>query len=300
MTTRIAAMYMPKGGVGKTFLTGHIATGLAMAGRRVLAIDADPGQGQLSLRFAGLERRGDLLRLFREGASDSLLQQDPRYPNLWVVTTDPRDVAQFRPVIRSREPWWATILHQYPDGRPGGQMGPWLQGEFDYILIDCGPGFESEVTACFIQVANELWLPYAVEYESFDSYQNLINQLLPQARKDPSTFITHVIPNKLSLGRERGSAGEDETNLGERERRRADLIRRARTNDAVGLMEMLKSQFGGRMTNPVRMAEALSQKSAGAGDMVWNLEPNSEVANDLAFVVETIIEREGVLAGGPA
>lgn len=299
MTTRIAAMYMPKGGVGKTFLTGHIATGLALAGRRVLAIDADPGQGQLSLRFCNLERRGDLLRLFEHGASDDLLQQDQRYPNLWVVTADPRDVTRFKPVIASYGHFWPTMLREDPDGCPGGQMKHWLQGQFDYILIDCGPGFESEVTACFIQVANELWLPYAVEYESFDSYQNLINHLLPQARKDPSSFITHVIPNKLSLGRDR-LPGHDNDALSERERKRAELIRRARTNDAVGLMEMLKTQFGSRMTNPVRMAEALSQKTAGAGDMVWNVEPNSEVANDLAYVVESIIECEGVLTGGAA
>ena len=290
--TRIAAMYMPKGGVGKSFLTGHLATGLAMAGRRVLAIDADPGQAQLSLRMGGLERRGDLLRLFRDGASDELLQQDPRYPNLWVVTADPRDVSQFKPVIASYGPFWPFMLKET-------KMKAWLEGRYDYILVDCGPGFESEVTSCFLQVATELWLPYAVEYESFDSYQNLINQLLPQARKDPATFVTHVIPNKLSLGKER-AGGDDEAGMGDRERKRAALIRRARTNDAVALLEMLKSSFGGRMTNPVRLAEALSQKTAGGGEMIWDLDPNSDVAEDLSFVVETIIEREEVLAGGAA
>jgi cellulose biosynthesis protein BcsQ len=282
---------MPKGGVGKSFLTGHLATGLAMAGRHVLAIDADPGQGQLSLRL-NLERRGDLLRLFREGASDSLLQQDPRYPNLRVVTADPRDVTQFKPVIAGYGPFWPFMLKE-------ARMQPWLDGVFDYIIFDCGPGFESEVTACIIQVATELWLPYAVEYESFDSYQNLINQLLPQARKDPMKFITHVIPNKLSLGRERSGA-EADGELNERERKRAELIRRARTNDAVALLEMLKSNFGGRMTNPVRMAEALSQKTAGGGEMIWDLDPNSDVAEDLSFVIEAIIAREEVLTGGAA
>lgn len=287
--TRIAAMYMPKGGVGKSFLTGHLASGLALAGRRVLAIDADPGQGQLALRMGeGIQRRGDLLRLFKNGASDSLLQRHPKYPNLWVVTADPEDVTQFKPVIASYGPFWPFMLKE-------DRMKAWLQGDFDYIIFDCGPGFESEVTACVLQVSTELWLPYAVEYESFDSYQNLIKQLLPQARKDPDRFVAHVIPNKLSLGRERPSAGEDVGN--DRERKRAELIRRARTNDAVALLEMLKATFGPRMTNPVRLAEALSQKTAGGGEMVWELEPNSEVATDLSMVVEAIIEREEVLAG---
>jgi len=282
---------MPKGGVGKSFLAGHLATGLSMAGRRVLAIDADPGQGQLTLRLGNLERRGDLLRLFKEGASDALLQQDPRYPNLWVVTTDPRDVTQFKPTIASYGPFWPLMLKEV-------RMKPWLVDEFDYILIDCGPGFESEVTTCFLQVATELWLPYAVEYESFDSFQNLVNQLLPQARKNPDEFITHVIPNKLSLGRERAPTEDEAGVMGDRDRKRAELIRRARTNDAVALLEMLKKTFGGKMTNPVRLAEALSQKSAGGGEMVWDMDPNSEIAQDLSFVVEAIVEREGVLARG--
>jgi cellulose biosynthesis protein BcsQ len=281
---------MPKGGVGKSFLTGHLATGLSMAGRKVLAIDADPGQGQLSLRLGAIERRGDLLRLFRDGASDALLQQDSRYPNLSVVTADPRDVTHFKAVITANGPFWPFVLRDE-------KMRPWLQGQFDYILFDCGPGFESEVTACVLQVATEMWLPYAVEYESFDSYQNLINQLLPQARKDPAAFITHVIPNKLSLGRER-AASEDESELGDRDRKRSELVRRARTNDAVALLEMLKQQFGSRMTNPVRLAEAASQKSAGGGEMVWDVDPNSEIATDLSYVIETIVENEGVLAGG--
>lgn len=286
--TRVAAVYMPKGGVGKSFLAGHIAAGLAMAGRRVLAIDADPGQGQLTLRMGGVERRGDLLRLFRDGASDALLQRHPRYPNLQIVTTDPRDVNQFKPVIASYGPFWPFMLKE-------SRMTPWLDGRFDYIIFDCGPGFESEVTACVIQVATELWLPYAVEYESFDSYQNLVNQLLPQARKDPATFITHVIPNKLALGRERRVPAEDEAGLTERERKRAALIRRARTNDANVLLEMLKQTFGNRMTNPVRLAEALSQKTAGGGELIWELDPDSEIADDLSFVVEAIVEREGMM-----
>lgn len=291
--TRIAAVYMPKGGVGKSFLTGHLATGLAIAGRKVLAIDADPGQGQLGLRMGGLERRGDLLRLFRDGASDSLLQQHPKYENLHVVTADPRDVTDFKPVFHKYGPFWPFMLTE-------NRMKAWMDGRYDYIIFDCGPGFESEVTACVIQVATELWLPYAVEFESFDSYQNLINQLLPQARKDPAKYVTHVIPNKLTLGKERAAGESDAEASTEQERKRQQLIRRARTNEAQALLEMLKQTFGSKMTNPVRLSESLSQKTAGVGEMIWDFDPESEVALDLTYVIEAIIEREGVLAGGAA
>jgi cellulose biosynthesis protein BcsQ len=291
--TRAAAVYMPKGGVGKSFLSGHLATGLSLVGRKVLLIDADPGQGQLSLRLGGVERRGDLLRLFREGASDQLLQQDPQYPNLWAVTADPKDVTQFKPIIASYGPFWPLMLKE-------SRMRSWLDGRFDYVIFDCGPGFESEVTTCVLQAASEMWLPYAVEYESFDSYQNLINHLLPQARKDPAQFITHVIPNKLSLGRERGVSAEEPSRLNEHERRRAELVRRARTNDGVALLEMLKTNFGRRMTSPVRLSEAVGQRTAGEGKMIWEFDPESEIATDLTYVVEAIVEGEGVLAGGAA
>lgn len=293
MVTRVVAVYMPKGGVGKSFLTGHLAAGLALAGRRVLAIDADPGQAQLSLRMGDIERRGDLLKLFRDGASDDLLQQHPRYENLFVVTADPQDVTQYRPTVASYGPYWPFMLRDE-------KLKPWLNGKFDYVLVDCGPGFESEVTTCVIQAATELWLPYAVEYESVDSYQNLINQLLPQARRDPNTFITTVIPNKLALGRSRGLGGDAETELSERDRKRAELIRKARTNDAAVLLDMLKEMFGDRMTPPVRMAEALAQRSAGTGELVWEMAPKSELAEDLSFVIEAIVEQEADLAHGRA
>jgi cellulose biosynthesis protein BcsQ len=290
--TRVCAIYMPKGGVGKSFLAGHLATGLAIAGRRVLAIDADPGQGHLTLRMAGVERRGDLLRLLRYGASDELLQQHPRYPNLWVVTTDPRDVDQFGPLLTGSGPYWPWLLKE--------RLEPWLDGRFDYILFDTGPGFESPVTTCVIQASSELWVPYAVEYESLDSYMNLVGQLLPKARKDPESYVTHVIPNKLVLGKERIGADDEGELMSEGERRRAELIRRARTNDSVAILEMLKKTHGRRMTPPVRMAEAVSQKTAGGGAMIWETDPESEVAMDLSFVVEAIIEREGATAHGAA
>lgn len=285
--TRIAAMYMPKGGVGKSFLTGHIATGLALAGRSVVAIDADPGQGHLSLRMDHIEPRGDLLRLLRDGATDDLLQQHPVYERLSVVTTDPRDVDQFGPLLTGSGPYWPWLLRD--------RLQPWA-GRFDYIIMDTGPGFESPVTSCVIQAGTELWLPYAVEYESYVSYQNLINLLLPKARKDHQTFITHVIPNKLTLGRDRAPQALTEAH-GDAEHRRAELMRRARTNDSVAILEMLRDMCGARMTNPVRLAEALAQRTAGEGAMIWDVAPDAEIAMDLVLVVETIIGSELIHRG---
>lgn len=285
---RIAAMYMPKGGVGKSFLAGHIATGLALAGRKVIAIDADPGQGHLSLRMKGIEPRGDLLRLLRDGPSEALLQPHPIYEHLSLVTTDPQDVDLFGPLLTGSGPYWPWLLKD--------RLQAWAS-QCDYIIMDTGPGFESPVTSCVIQAATELWLPYAVEYESYVSYQNLVNLLLPKARKEPVEFITHVIPNKVTLGRDRAPdaiLGD----LGDGERRRAELIRRARTNDSVAILEMLGDLCGDRMTNPVRLAEALSQRTAGGGEMVWDADPDSELATDLMYVIEAITRREGVVPHG--
>lgn len=66
---KIISLLNEKGGVGKTTLAAHVGAGLALAGKRVLLVDADP-QGSLTLML-GFEPEGCFYDLIVRNASFS-------------------------------------------------------------------------------------------------------------------------------------------------------------------------------------------------------------------------------------
>lgn len=273
--TRNAAIFLPKGGVGKTWLSAHLSAGLALVGRRVLVVDVDATQCQLALAFDGIHRRGDTARLFRETRTpvSSLVQTVGAFPGLDIITAEPESSRALPDFLRNSGPFWITTLAE--------RLA--TVNDYDYILFDCGPGLD-EVTQCVIHACNEIWMPYRVDYKSWDSYLLLRDEILPRLRRDDG-MIKHVIPNMLSLGRRRDASNE-------RTDERYELVSRARTNDAAAILAELRREVGDLMTAPIRMAEAASLRADGTGQLIWQFAPNSPVADDLARVIETIVAAE--------
>lgn len=148
--TRNAAIFLPKGGVGKTWLSAHLSAGLALVGRRVLVVDVDATQCQLALAFDGIHRRGDTARLFRETRTpvSSLVQTVGAFPGLDIITAEPESSRALPDFLRNSGPFWITTLAE--------RLA--TVNDYDYILFDCGPGLD-EVTQCVIHACNEIWMP---------------------------------------------------------------------------------------------------------------------------------------------
>ncbi|SKA94558.1 septum site-determining protein MinD [Caloramator quimbayensis] len=115
-----------KGGVGKTTTTANISTGLAMLGKKVVAIDADTGLRNLDLHL-GLENRivYNLVDVV-EGVCrlKQALIKDKRYENLYLLPT-----AQTRDKTAVKPEQMEKLVNE-------------LKEEFDYIVIDCPAGIE--------------------------------------------------------------------------------------------------------------------------------------------------------------
>ena len=87
MTAEIIVVTSGKGGVGKTTTSASLATGLAMAGKKVAVIDFDVGLRNLDL-IMGCERRVvyDFVNVVHgEATLKQALIKDKRHDNLYVL-----------------------------------------------------------------------------------------------------------------------------------------------------------------------------------------------------------------------
>lgn len=115
-----------KGGVGKTTTTANIGTALAMAGKRVVMIDADTGLRNLDLHL-GLENRivYNLVDVV-EGTCrlKQALIKDKRFDGLFLLPT-----AQTKDKTAITPEQMQSLVED-------------LKNEYDFIIIDCPAGIE--------------------------------------------------------------------------------------------------------------------------------------------------------------
>lgn len=118
-----------KGGVGKTFITTNVSIILSSAGYRVLAIDADTRMANLEIAM-GLEPQKTLQHyIVGDATLDEIVVEGPAG-----VKVCPAGVSLKRVILpREFDRALSDILQAY---------------DFDYVLVDCPPGLDSQVMTC--------------------------------------------------------------------------------------------------------------------------------------------------------
>ncbi len=160
------AVVNQKGGVGKTTTTVNLATGLAMAGRRVLVIDGDP-QGNATSGL-GLTDKASLEYSLYDGLVNNIpltevIRKDVAVPGLDLVPANldlaGAEMEMFSEISRE------SILKK--------ALRP-LLGQYHYILMD-GPPSLGLLTLNILTAADAVLIPIQCEYYALEGISQLMN-----------------------------------------------------------------------------------------------------------------------------
>jgi septum site-determining protein MinD len=159
-----------KGGVGKTTTTANLGTGLAMAGKRVVVIDADIGLRNLDV-ILGLENRivYNLVDIVEETCRPKqAMIKDKKLEGLFLIPA-----AQTRDKSAITPEQMKTLTAK-------------LKEDYDYVLIDCPAGIEQGFKNA-IAGADEALVVTTPEVSAVRDADRIIGML--EAAEVPSTRL---------------------------------------------------------------------------------------------------------------
>jgi chromosome partitioning protein len=165
---RVLAVANQKGGVGKTTTAINVATSIAMAGRQVLLIDADP-QGNLTSGVGLKNQRA------AAGTVYEALTTDPIEPEAFLLATAVDNLSLI-PADRQLTGAEIEMVGLPQRERRLQRLTDPLRSRFDYILIDCPPSL-GLLTLNALVAADAVLIPLHCEYFALEGLADLVGTM---------------------------------------------------------------------------------------------------------------------------
>ena len=183
MNDKVFCVTSGKGGVGKTTITGNLATALASKGYKVVAVDADIGLRNLDI-ILGLENRivYDIVHVI-EGACtvEKALVKDKKTKNLYLLpAAQTKDKSAVKPEDLVR------IVEE-------------LRKNFDFIFIDSPAGIEEGFRTA-IAPADRVFIVANPEMASIRDADRVIGLCENMGKSEPKLIINRLDPKKVAKG----------------------------------------------------------------------------------------------------
>lgn len=191
--SKVIAIANQKGGVGKTAVSSNLSVGLAMNGKKVMVIDADP-QGNLTSSL-GIDNADELENTLASFIEREITERQIELSEYIMHNEEGVDIMPCNIKLAGMD---YMIMNALSREYLLDAFVSNIRDKYDYILIDCSPSLNL-VTINVLTASDSVIIPVEASYLSMTGLQQLLASIGSTKRKlNRKLEVEGIVINKVN------------------------------------------------------------------------------------------------------